>query len=234
MEKAFHCFYAKHSLSVKDWVRCREKDNLETLPQEEIERVLSLDSYSIYNSVQAVAHAFHAAYSSRSKWMMVVDADKSTHQKLQPWQLHPFLRNLQFYNTSLDGVYLDENGELAADFDLVNWVVFPNSSVLRVKFGSLERQGSPNLQFTIDQDAIVWTTWLNMTATFQVHRKLSPWICQSDSGRKANLLWQLFSMHGRDSLHPGRCGPLQEVSRISASKQGQRSMYPQGNDLPFF
>ncbi|XP_061469683.1 vomeronasal type-2 receptor 26-like [Rhineura floridana] len=63
----------------------------------------------------------------------------------------------------MDGVYLDEKGELAADLDIVNWVKFPNKSLLRVKFGSLCRQGSPDLQLTIDQDAIVWPKWLNQT-----------------------------------------------------------------------
>lgn len=77
------------------------------------------------------------------------------------FQLHPFLGNTQFYNSSMDRVYLDENGELAADLDIVNWVVFPNKSVLRVKFGSIDRQGSPDLKCSIDQEAIVWPKWLN-------------------------------------------------------------------------
>ncbi|XP_061469506.1 vomeronasal type-2 receptor 26-like [Rhineura floridana] len=64
---------------------------------------------------------------------------------------------------STDGVYLDQNRELAADLDVVNWVMFPNKSILRVKFGIIARQGSPDLQFTIDQDAIVWPKLLNQT-----------------------------------------------------------------------
>ncbi|XP_061469645.1 vomeronasal type-2 receptor 26-like [Rhineura floridana] len=63
----------------------------------------------------------------------------------------------------MDRVYLDDSGELAADLDIVNWVVFPNNSVLKVKFGNLYREGSPDLHFTINQDAIVWPKWLNQT-----------------------------------------------------------------------
>ncbi|XP_066469189.1 vomeronasal type-2 receptor 26-like [Tiliqua scincoides] len=77
--------------------------------------------------------------------------------------LHPFLRNFRFYNTSMEGVYLDEEGELAADFDIVNIVAFPNQSIARVKVGSLERQNSPEITFTIDQDAIVWPKGFNQT-----------------------------------------------------------------------
>ncbi|KAF7236080.1 hypothetical protein EYD10_17129 [Varanus komodoensis] len=38
-------------------------------------------------------------------------------------QLHPFLKDPQFHNNSIDGVYLDENGDLAVNLDLVNWVI---------------------------------------------------------------------------------------------------------------
>ncbi|XP_062978033.1 vomeronasal type-2 receptor 26-like [Elgaria multicarinata webbii] len=77
-------------------------------------------------------------------------------------QLHPYLKNPPFYNTSLtDGVYLEENGDLAADFDIMNWVKFPNRSVVRMKFGSLGRQESPGLKLTVDQEAVVWPQWFN-------------------------------------------------------------------------
>ncbi|XP_032997933.1 vomeronasal type-2 receptor 26-like [Lacerta agilis] len=61
----------------------------------------------------------------------------------------------------MDGVDLDENGELSADLDIVNWVVFPNKSLLRQKIGSINRQRSLDLQCTIDQNAIVCPGWHN-------------------------------------------------------------------------
>ncbi|XP_062978053.1 vomeronasal type-2 receptor 26-like [Elgaria multicarinata webbii] len=77
-------------------------------------------------------------------------------------QLDPFLRNPQYYNTTImDGMYWDENGDLAADFDIVNWVVFSNWTFIGEKFGSQERWGSTDLKFTIDQDTMVWPQRLN-------------------------------------------------------------------------
>ncbi|XP_060094595.1 vomeronasal type-2 receptor 26-like [Heteronotia binoei] len=78
-------------------------------------------------------------------------------------QLHPLLRNLQLYNVSLDGVYFDENGDLGADLDIVNWVAFPNISIGGVKFGSIERQASMDVKITIQEDAIVWPARINRT-----------------------------------------------------------------------
>ncbi|XP_077779806.1 vomeronasal type-2 receptor 26-like [Podarcis muralis] len=71
--------------------------------------------------------------------------------------LHPFLKEVQLSsNTSDAGQYLDENGAVAIDFDIVNWVLFPNDSRARVKIGSIKRQKSSNLKFTINPEAIVW------------------------------------------------------------------------------
>ncbi|XP_026544750.1 vomeronasal type-2 receptor 26-like [Notechis scutatus] len=63
----------------------------------------------------------------------------------------------------MDGVHLDENGELTADLDIVNWVKFPNRSFINVQFGSIGRQGSSEPQFNIDEEAMVWLKWLNQT-----------------------------------------------------------------------
>ncbi|XP_032998017.1 vomeronasal type-2 receptor 26-like [Lacerta agilis] len=77
-------------------------------------------------------------------------------------QLHPFLKEVQLSsNTSDAGQYLDENGAVAIDFDIVNWVLFPNNSSARVKIGSVKRQKSSNLKFTINPEAIVWPKLFN-------------------------------------------------------------------------
>ncbi|XP_062977767.1 vomeronasal type-2 receptor 26-like [Elgaria multicarinata webbii] len=165
-ETAFHCLYSSHVLSVKVWERCMEKETLENLSQDVIERILSQDSYSIYNSIQAVARTFNAAYSPQSNGIWMVGREKLALQRVQSWQLHPFLKKFQLYNTSMDGAYLDENGELASDFYIVNWVVLPNMSMARVVVGSTESQASSEIKFTIDQNAIGWPRWFNQTVPF--------------------------------------------------------------------
>ncbi|XP_077187004.1 vomeronasal type-2 receptor 26-like [Paroedura picta] len=158
---AFHCFDSDPGLSVKRWERCREKEELEAPSQDVLEMILSQDSYSIYNSVQVVAQALNAACSTRSHWRL--KGRWKGLQKLQPWQLHPFLRNFQSHNNVTGGVYFDENRDTAVHFDIVNWVATPNRSTKRVKVGSVERRGAEEIKFTIDQDIIVWPEWFNET-----------------------------------------------------------------------
>ncbi|XP_070790228.1 vomeronasal type-2 receptor 26-like [Pituophis catenifer annectens] len=75
--------------------------------------------------------------------------------------LHPFLRTAQFYNNSINGVYLDETGELVADLDIVNTVVFYNLSVSQEAVGRLERVGSSDSKLMMNQNAIAKMEMLN-------------------------------------------------------------------------
>ncbi|XP_077779769.1 vomeronasal type-2 receptor 26-like [Podarcis muralis] len=78
-------------------------------------------------------------------------------------QLHLFLKEIQCLNTSRGGLCLDENGELPAVFDIENWVMFPNQSLVRVKIGSLEREASTGIKFIINAEVIEWPKQFNKT-----------------------------------------------------------------------
>ncbi|KAF7235730.1 Vomeronasal type-2 receptor 26 [Varanus komodoensis] len=163
VRNSFDCFYGKHVVSVEGWKRCRENKKGEAPSRHDVQRIFSLDSYFSYNTIQAVAQALDVAFSSRFQKMRIEDGHRPDMKSLQPWQLHPFLRSSQFHNHSMDGVHLDEKGDLAADLDIVNWVKFPNSSVERVKVGSIQSLGLPGPKCIIDQDSITWPKWLNQT-----------------------------------------------------------------------
>ncbi|XP_053215334.1 vomeronasal type-2 receptor 26-like [Podarcis raffonei] len=88
--EAFNCSYAKHVLSPKGRIRCREKEERKSLPQGEIERVLSADSYGTYINVQGAAQALNAAFSSRPRRMLMVGEGAEWEQgRLQSWQVFP-------------------------------------------------------------------------------------------------------------------------------------------------
>ncbi|XP_007443427.1 vomeronasal type-2 receptor 26-like [Python bivittatus] len=61
----------------------------------------------------------------------------------------------------MDEVYLGEKGDLAADFDIINWMVFPNNSITRVKFGSLKKQSSLDFNLIINPDGTAQMNLLN-------------------------------------------------------------------------
>ncbi|KAM6472295.1 vomeronasal type-2 receptor 26-like [Liasis olivaceus] len=115
--KAFHCSYSKHGLSVKGWTRCSENEVPEALPQEEIEGILSLDSYIIYRSIWTVARALNAAYSSRSKRKVKDEKDRLPVQQLQPWQSLPKSRCVESCHPGF--VKVPREGEPLCCYDCV-------------------------------------------------------------------------------------------------------------------
>ncbi|KAK9405484.1 type-2 vomeronasal receptor [Crotalus adamanteus] len=159
-KKSFLCSYTKDAFSVKVWRRCKERQELESLRKEEKNPILALDSYFIYNTIWAVAQGIKAVYLSSSRRTFKGVNNMKT-PMLKSWQLHSFLQTSQFYNNSIDGVYLGENGELVADLDIVATMIFSNMSVSKVTLGNLERLGSLDFKLIIYKNATVKMEVLN-------------------------------------------------------------------------
>ncbi|XP_039211271.1 vomeronasal type-2 receptor 26-like [Crotalus tigris] len=81
-------------------------------------------------------------------------------------KLHPFLRKSQIYNFSVNDVYLDEYGIPTADFNIMDWAVFPNKSAAGVIIGNVEKEVSSDIKISVDESAIVWPTSFNQKAPF--------------------------------------------------------------------
>ncbi|XP_054850009.1 vomeronasal type-2 receptor 26-like [Eublepharis macularius] len=71
-------------------------------------------------------------------------------------QLHHFLRAMSFNNSAGDTIRFKENGELVEGYDVLNWVIFPNGSLIRVKVGGLDPQAPHGQELTLSDDQIVW------------------------------------------------------------------------------
>ncbi|XP_070790163.1 vomeronasal type-2 receptor 26-like [Pituophis catenifer annectens] len=154
LKKTFRCSSTKDAFSVKVWRRCRQTEEVEALRKEVIDQILALDSYLVYDTIWALGKTLNSAYISTSKRSVRNGGVKFEAPRLKAWQLHPFLQSSQFHNNSIEGVYLDQKGDLTADLDIVNWIVFPNRSIKRVKSGGLKKQASQDLKLTIDQKSI--------------------------------------------------------------------------------
>ncbi|XP_054850263.1 vomeronasal type-2 receptor 26-like [Eublepharis macularius] len=154
-EQAFSCVFEEDEDS------CTGEEDLETLPAPFFEMRMTSYSYTIYNAVLAVVHAFHAMISSRSKYRKMVGGNKLESPNYQHFELHPFLRRISFNNSAGDKVSFGENGELIGRFDITNWVTFPNKSFLRVKVGEMDPYAVQGRTFSINEAIITWPRRLN-------------------------------------------------------------------------
>ncbi|XP_015279004.1 PREDICTED: vomeronasal type-2 receptor 26-like [Gekko japonicus] len=146
---------------------CTGEEKLENLPQPYLEMNMIGHSYSIYNAVHAVAHAVNALYSSKVSRAMMEGKRKKL-PNLQPWQLHQFLRYIKFNNSAGDKISFDQNGEIEAGFDVINWVTYPNQSIVRMKVGKMDPHGPLDKAVSINEDAIEWHNCFNQVLPLSV------------------------------------------------------------------
>ncbi|XP_070591701.1 vomeronasal type-2 receptor 26-like [Erythrolamprus reginae] len=70
----------------------------------------------------------------------------------------PYLRNVHFNNSAGEEVSFSGNGLGHPRYDLINWLMFPNQSLVPMKVGQIDPRAPPGQDFTINSDAIVWAS----------------------------------------------------------------------------
>ncbi|KAK9405548.1 type-2 vomeronasal receptor [Crotalus adamanteus] len=153
-DRYFHCSFSKHIFSVKGRKRCTQKAPLE--PEEEWRRTWISFHLHLHSVIKTLAHVLKAAYSSRSRRRSQKGEERLGVPRLQPWQFHPFLEKNTFSNFSHWKLYLDQNGDVAADLNVINWVFIPWFDPIDEQLGSFERQ-----RFTVNKDTLSSLKLLN-------------------------------------------------------------------------
>ncbi|KAK9405212.1 type-2 vomeronasal receptor [Crotalus adamanteus] len=148
----FHCSVSKHTFSVKGRRRCTQKAPVET--QEKKNRMEITNDSDTYSIIKILAHALSAA--SQPQRRRKKGEERSGAPRLQPWKFHPFLKKRELYNLSLLKVYLDQNGDVAADLYIIGMVVFPKEDPIHKILENFERQ-----RLTINQDVLSQLKLLN-------------------------------------------------------------------------
>uniref|UniRef100_A0A8D2IZT1 G-protein coupled receptors family 3 profile domain-containing protein n=1 Tax=Varanus komodoensis TaxID=61221 RepID=A0A8D2IZT1_VARKO len=151
-QNAFNCFLKLSDGWEESKEICSGNEKLESLPETFFEMNMTGHSYNVYNALYIIAHALHAIYENGSKHGRLGKRECLACQNVQPWQvsLHHFLRSISFNNIAGDTVHFNEHGELVAEFDVTNWLIFPNGSMARVKVGRLDPQATAGQELTID------------------------------------------------------------------------------------
>ncbi|XP_053225726.1 vomeronasal type-2 receptor 26-like [Podarcis raffonei] len=158
---AFECSFLNPMTDIDNGKICTGREKLETLPASVFEMSMTGHSYSVYTAVFAVAHALHAMHSSRFKHRAMVDEGRMKILSQQLWKLNHFVRSISFNNSAGGKVSFNENGEMEAGFDIMNWLTFPNQSFCRVKVGSIDPMAPQEEVLTISEEAIVWPNRFN-------------------------------------------------------------------------
>ncbi|XP_051061069.1 vomeronasal type-2 receptor 116 [Phodopus roborovskii] len=134
---------------------CPLNTSLKTNPGKHL-MITSESSVSIWNAMYSVAHALHEMLLRKTE----ISSHKDTNQdSLLPWQLHPFLRKVQFKNAAGDQICLDENKNRVEKYDIQNFLGYS----LLVKVGEFVSKSPQDQGLFINEVLIKWPSNFNKT-----------------------------------------------------------------------
>eukprot|EP00079_Xenopus_tropicalis_P013822 XP_002943138.2 PREDICTED: vomeronasal type-2 receptor 26-like [Xenopus tropicalis] len=144
-------FDCKWAVNAEDPKKCTGKEKM----NDSVPLVLSSYSYNIYNAVYALAHSLHLMYLKEPKEQM-------NRHHVKAWKLNKYMKQVRFTNTAGAKVYFDEHGDMPLEFDILNWIVYPNETLNGIIVGSFAYQnGFFNLK--MNESLIRWSTAFNQT-----------------------------------------------------------------------
>uniref|UniRef100_G1U820 G-protein coupled receptors family 3 profile domain-containing protein n=1 Tax=Oryctolagus cuniculus TaxID=9986 RepID=G1U820_RABIT len=146
--------------SCKTLRNCPLNTSLELLPLHHFDMSMSDGSYNIYNAVYAVAHSVHEML---LQLLEMQPGNKGEKVAFSPWQLHPFLKNLQFTNPAGDLVNLNHLRNLEAEYDILNFWNFPYGVGRKVKVGQFSPYASQSQKLSLSENLIEWATGITET-----------------------------------------------------------------------
>ncbi|KAM5237910.1 uncharacterized protein ACOB6Z_012487 [Ctenodactylus gundi] len=139
---------------------CTPNASLAWLPMNRFDMTMTDGSHNIYNAVYAVAHALHEMFFQQVE-MQPMQTKKEV--VFSPWQLHSFLKKVQFTNSAGEQVILDDNRKLDAEYDIVNFWNFPEGLRHKVKVGTFSPRVPPSQQLTLSVNMIEWAMEITKT-----------------------------------------------------------------------
>ncbi|XP_066566415.1 extracellular calcium-sensing receptor-like [Amia ocellicauda] len=113
-------------------------------------------AYTIYKAVYAIAHALHSLLFCEKDGSKAAELCRDL-SRIQPWQVNEHLKRIKFTNQFGDEVYVDENGNPPAAYDIINWQL-KEGVVRHVTVGYFDASKDPENQLVIQENSIVWNT----------------------------------------------------------------------------
>nr|XP_013001863.2 vomeronasal type-2 receptor 116-like [Cavia porcellus] len=148
----FRCSISDSDCALRN---CTPNASLAQLPMNRFDTDMTDESYNIYNAVYAVAHALHEMLFQQTQKLTIRNRGLSI---FSPWQLHPFLRNIQFNSPAGEKMHLNDEKKLDAEYDILNFWNFPDGLRLKIKLGTFTPHVPHGQQLSLTDNMIEWMT----------------------------------------------------------------------------
>ncbi|OCT56171.1 hypothetical protein XELAEV_18001095mg, partial [Xenopus laevis] len=135
----------------KTFIKCNGTEKMQK-EYENVYKDLSFYSYSIYNAVNTLVYTLH---------YLQLQKRKEAHD-IEAWEMHKYIKKITITDGDGNEVHFDENGDMPSDFDILNWIVYPNQTLDGIRVGTyVQRSSFPELR--INESLIRWSPTFNGT-----------------------------------------------------------------------
>ncbi|KAJ1081084.1 hypothetical protein NDU88_001268 [Pleurodeles waltl] len=158
-EAAFGCQWIgqKHLSAVDNasmW--CTGDERLESV-QNDYNDVANLRvAYNVYNAVYATAWALHDLNSERAVQLQLLNGTWKDIAGFKPWQLIHYIKKVRFENKGGGEVIFNRNGEVPAQYDIINWQSGPAGRISQVTVGRYDHSAPRGRNLIINVSAVIW------------------------------------------------------------------------------
>uniref|UniRef100_UPI00398F1651 extracellular calcium-sensing receptor-like n=1 Tax=Pristiophorus japonicus TaxID=55135 RepID=UPI00398F1651 len=114
-------------------------------------------SYNVYKAVYAIAHSLHNLHSCTNGRGPFDNQTCANIFDFQPWQLLHYLQEVRYTSKLGDEIYFDENGDIVATYDIVNWQKNEDGSVKFVHVGRFDAATETGQDLVLNDKAVIWT-----------------------------------------------------------------------------
>ncbi|XP_078060041.1 extracellular calcium-sensing receptor-like [Mustelus asterias] len=114
-------------------------------------------SYNVYKAVYTIAHSLHNLYSCENGKGPFDNQTCANIFNFQPWQLLHYLKEVKYATKLGEEIYFDENGDIAATYDIVNWQKNEDGSVKFVHVGHFDSATDSDQDIAVKEKTIIWT-----------------------------------------------------------------------------
>ncbi|XP_066566535.1 extracellular calcium-sensing receptor-like [Amia ocellicauda] len=113
-------------------------------------------SYNVYKAVFALAHSLQHLISCESGKGPFENNSCANITHVQPWQLLQYMKTVNFTIHNGDRVSFDENGDVPAIYDVMNWQRADDGSMKIETIGLFDESAPAGQELTLKEDKIFW------------------------------------------------------------------------------
>ncbi|XP_068129491.1 extracellular calcium-sensing receptor-like, partial [Hyperolius riggenbachi] len=160
-EKIFNCNFVdeiNNSSSVESGLKqCTGKESLGSVKNSSIYITSFKYTHNIYEAIHVLAKSLEDMRNCKKSGGLSSSETCTSTWNFKPWQLLHYLKNVRLTLSSGVEIYFDENGDIPANYEIVNWQKKADGSNRYVDVGSYDSSALVGPMFTINLSLMRWS-----------------------------------------------------------------------------